>query len=57
MSDPGRDHLLERRIAELEAQNAAALALHRPDDDFDDFCNSCDYNYPCPTARALGVTE
>ncbi len=58
--DQGRD-----LAAALEAQNAAALALHQPylvaDDDQVFHCGSCRdawhgrVPYPCPTVRALGV--
>lgn len=57
---------LEARVTELETQRAAALAIHqRCDDDpgGPPYCRACVQGgddlaapYPCPTARALGVT-
>lgn len=48
-----------RELRNLRAQRDAVLAIHRRDDDLYDppVCSSCrDESWPCPTARALGMT-
>lgn len=48
-----------RELRDLRAQRNAVLAIHRRDDDLYDppVCGSCrDESWPCPTARALGMT-
>lgn len=41
----------ELALAELTARVDRALACHRPDRERR--CMGCDYQYPCPTVRAL----
>lgn len=58
-TDPREVEAARSFAAAVEAQNAAALALHaavaKPDANAG-FCAGCDYAWPCPTARALGVS-
>ena len=42
-----------RFAAHVEAQNAAALALHWLDPEIPNLCHGCLHNWPCSTARAL----
>ena len=53
--------LAEQEIARLEALQAAAVALHVPAvcdcPRGDRYCTVDAREWPCPTVRALGVTE
>lgn len=60
--DPAADRLAKPQVAELQAQVAAALAIHKPNEFDETVCTSCVDSYenpldwPCPTAQALGVS-
>lgn len=47
---------LKKRVAELEAQRAAVLALHRKRDD-SAHCVADDETWPCPTRTTLGASS
>jgi hypothetical protein len=50
---------LAHTVVVQATQIAAVLALHAPETEWlsEPWCSHCQqYKYPCPTARALGVT-
>ena len=53
------EEVITELLAELDQQREAVLAIHKPD--ADGCCVECSIEsaqrYPCPTARAVGMTD